>query len=232
MSIGAAIARSGDVSRPSLLILDCDGVLIDSEALSAEVLLGEFAAAGFPADQPYFFSHCLGRSFSEVERRVRANFGRPLPEGFEARYKTRLLSRFASDLLAMRGARALLQGPPLRYVVATGSSPDRARASLEVTGLWPFVEGRLFCAAQVARGKPAPDLLLLAAATCGAAAGDCLVIEDADMGVAAAQAAGMAVWRFTGGSHFRDAGGQPARSLAADLDFDDLADLPGLIARL
>jgi HAD superfamily hydrolase (TIGR01509 family) len=217
---------------PSFLILDCDGVLIDSEALSAEVLLAEFAAAGFAADRAFFFGHCLGRSFPEVERRALAYFGQPLPEGFEARYKARLLARFASDLQPMPGARALLHSPPLRYCVATGSSPDRARISLQAAGLWRFVEGRLFCAAQVARGKPAPDLFLLAAQSCGAAVGDCLVIEDADMGVAAARAAGMAVWRFTGGSHFRDAAGQPARRLVADCDFDDLADVPGLIAAM
>jgi beta-phosphoglucomutase-like phosphatase (HAD superfamily) len=55
----------------------------------------------------------------------------------------------------------------------------------------------------VSQGKPAPDLFLHAAATMGAAPGACLVIEDSLNGIRAARAAGMACWRFTGGSHLK-----------------------------
>jgi beta-phosphoglucomutase-like phosphatase (HAD superfamily) len=56
----------------------------------------------------------------------------------------------------------------------------------------------------VARGKPAPDLFLYAAEKMGVAPDRCLVIEDSLTGIRAGIAAGMTVWRFTGGSHLKD----------------------------
>jgi beta-phosphoglucomutase-like phosphatase (HAD superfamily) len=90
--------------------------------------------------------------------------------------------------------------------LATSSSPERARLSLEVTGLLPLFEERIVTASMVIRGKPAPDLFLHAAETLGAEPGKCLVIEDSEAGLVAGESAGMTVWRFVGGSHFKDAG--------------------------
>ena len=73
--------------------------------------------------------------------------------------------------------------------------------SLGLTGLGDLVGPRLFTASMVDRGKPAPDLFLHAAARMGAAPAATLVIEDSLTGIEAARAAGMQVWRFTGGSH-------------------------------
>ena len=69
--------------------------------------------------------------------------------------------------------------------MATSSSIERATLSLEVTGLLPFFEGRIFCASMVAHGKPAPDLFLHAARTLGAEPARCLVIEDSEVGLLA-----------------------------------------------
>lgn len=218
------------MKRRSLIILDCDGVLLDSEVLSAEVLLGEFAREGFAADIGYFFDNCLGRQFSEVAARIAGNFGRALPVAFEDRFRRLLLERFASELQPMPGAKSLLASLALPYCVATSSSPERAAASLKLAGLWPFIEHRLFCSAMVAHGKPAPDLFLHAARSCGADPATCLVVEDSDMGLMAARAAGMEAWRFTGGSHFRLARPGQGRQVAADREFDDLARLPELLA--
>jgi beta-phosphoglucomutase-like phosphatase (HAD superfamily) len=86
--------------------------------------------------------------------------------------------------------------------VATSSSTERAGAALSITGIGDLVEGRVFTSSMVKRAKPAPDLFLLAAEKNGVKAFDCLVIEDSEMGLEAARAAGMLVWRFTGGSHY------------------------------
>ena len=94
---------------------------------------------------------------------------------------------------------------PQPYCMATSSSIDRAMLSLDVTGLLPLLRGTIFCASMVKRGKPAPDLFLHAAGTIGANPARCLVIEDSEAGLLAGENAGMAVWRFVGGSHFRDA---------------------------
>jgi beta-phosphoglucomutase-like phosphatase (HAD superfamily) len=76
----------------------------------------------------------------------------------------------------------------------------------------------------VARPKPAPDLFLHAAAAMGAEPKDCLVVEDSDLGIAAAQAAGMIAWQFTGGSHYLASHRGPAPGAKADRSFRDLAD--------
>jgi len=85
----------------------------------------------------------------------------------------------------------------------------------------------------VAKGKPAPDLFLHAAASMRAHPRKCLVIEDSPAGVAAARAAGMRVFAFTGGAH----AGNPAlkarlASSEPDFIFADMLQLPDLIAGL
>ena len=85
--------------------------------------------------------------------------------------------------------------------MASNSHPDRVRHSLEVTGLWQFFSPHAFSAAMVERGKPFPDLFLFAAERFNVSPADCLVVEDSVHGTMAAQAAGMAVVGFYGGSH-------------------------------
>ena len=84
----------------------------------------------------------------------------------------------------------------------------------------------------VKRGKPAPDLFLLAARQMSAAPRRCVVIEDSEVGVRAGKAAGMTVFGFTGGSHVaRAVHGPKLTAAGADLVFDTMADLPNLLSR-
>ena len=117
--------------------------------------------------------------------------------------------------------------------VASSSSMPRLRRSLAITGLLSAFEPSIFSAAQVANGKPAPDLFLLAARILNTAPQHCLVIEDSPAGIQAARRAGMRVVGFTGGTH----------ALPADLDnrlrahnpdavIDDLRQLPALLTTL
>jgi beta-phosphoglucomutase-like phosphatase (HAD superfamily) len=85
----------------------------------------------------------------------------------------------------------------------------------------------------VARGKPAPDLFLHAAARMGADPARCLVIEDSLTGIRAALAAGMTVWRFTGGSHMgpdtpdEPPDARPHRRFASFAEFFQIAPTEG-----
>ncbi|WP_281827239.1 HAD family hydrolase [Jannaschia rubra] len=183
-----------------LVILDCDGVLIDSEGLSGAVLIDALAEVGVAIDFDDFRTRMVGRSFPTVAAEIRAAHGIDLPPAFERDYRARLLARFEAELRVTPGVEAMLDALRVPACVATSSSPARVARSLELTGL----AGRLphvFTASQVARGKPAPDLFLFAARQMGAAAARCLVIEDSLPGIEAAQAAGMAVVRYTGGVH-------------------------------
>ena len=183
-----------------LVIFDCDGVLIDSEIISANMLVAELAGLGVRIDLAYVARHFLGRSYPTVMQQIRREFGLDLPPEFEDQYRQRLMAAFEAGLRVMPDVKAVLETLALPYCVATSSSPMRARRSLEIAGLSALTK-RLFTSTMVARGKPAPDLFLHAAATMGAHPAQCLVIEDSLNGVRAARAAGMPVWRFVGGSH-------------------------------
>lgn len=189
---------AGDID---LVIFDCDGVLIDSEIISAQMLVAELAALGVVIDLPYVARHFLGRSYPTVMKVIRAEFGVELSEAFEVQYRQRLLAAFEAQLAVMPGAEAVLAGMARAWCVATSSSQARAERSLAIAGLAGLVGERLFTAGMVANGKPAPDLFLLAAARMGVDPARCLVVEDSLNGIRAAHAAGMRVWRFTGGSH-------------------------------
>lgn len=190
-----------------LVIFDCDGVLLDSEIISARMLIAELAQLGVSIDLAYVARHFLGRSYPTVMATIRREFALDLPADFEDRYRARLFAAFERELQVMPGVRAAIDGLALPHCVATSSSPARAAKSLALAGLGDLVGPRLFTASMVAQGKPAPDLFLHAAARCGADPARCLVIEDSLTGIRAGLAAGMTVWRFTGGSHMQ--GPQP-----------------------
>lgn len=183
-----------------LVIFDCDGVLIDSEVLSARILIEEVAAHGVNLTPGYVRDNFLGRSFPTVARLISERFDLVLPQEFEARYRARLLERFSTDLRTTPGITSLLPTLTVAKCVATSSSPPRVARSLAISGLDQFF-AHIFTASMVSRGKPAPDLFLHAAAEMGVDAAQCLVIEDSRPGIAAAQAAGMQVLLYTGGSH-------------------------------
>ncbi len=217
------------MSNVALVIFDCDGVLIDSELLSAQVLLDELARIGIEIDLPYFFQNCLGRHFAAVVDRIGRDTGRTIGADFERQYRYRLLEKFKLELKPIAGAREVLARLPIPFCIATSSSTERATRSLDLAGFSGFVDGRLVSSSMVARGKPSPDLFLFAAERHGVSARQCLVIEDSDVGIQAARAAGMPVWRFTGGSHFGAGCRGMADRLPADREFGEMNDFLRLL---
>ncbi len=185
----------------SLVIFDCDGVLIDSEIISARMLVAELEKLGLPIDLDYVTRHFLGRSYPTVMQQIRTEFGLALPPSFEDSYRENLLAAFHQELRIMPHVRHVLENIGVPFCIATSSSPRRAAMSLDLVGLTGLVEGRVFTSTMVARGKPAPDIFLFAANKMGADPAKTLVIEDSLTGIRAGLAAGMTVWRFVGGSH-------------------------------
>ncbi len=185
------------------VIFDCDGVLVDSEMLSASVLMTMMDEIGLPITEDILREDFLGRSFANAAARAELRFGRPMPEGFQLRYRDRLLARMRQGLKPMPGVAAVLENMTAPYCLATSSSPQRLAVSLEVTGLASYFAGRCSTASEVAHGKPEPDLFFHAAGKMAALPEHCLVLEDSEMGLRAARAAGMTAWRFTGGAHIR-----------------------------
>lgn len=186
------------------VIFDCDGVLIDSEIISARVLMASLDQLGVTVDWAYFKAHFLGRSFPKVAASIRTDFEVDLPSDFEACYRSSLLEAFEQELHPVEGVQSVIANLGVKSCVATSSSPERVARSLAITGLRRFFDDRVFTASEVERGKPAPDLFLHAAASLGVSPEACLVIEDSLPGLQAARAAGMEVWHFVGGSHLSE----------------------------
>lgn len=219
------------MTAPRLAIFDCDGVLVDSEPLALRVLVATLADAGLPMTEAAAQDRWLGRSLAAMVADVRDSFGVDLTDAGLASMRERLYALLRTELRPIAGVAAAIDALPCPACVASSSQPERIRLSLAVTGLLPRLEGRIYSATMVARGKPAPDLFELAARDMGAAAADCVVIEDSPAGVQAARAAGMRALGFTGGAHARAPAHAAALTTAgAALVFDDMARLPDLLA--
>jgi len=215
----------------TLVIFDCDGVLVDSEIISATQLIAALEELEVRIDLAYVAQHFLGRSYPVVMQQIREEFGVHLAPEFETEYRARLLAAFEQDLKIIPHVAEVIERLALPYCAATSSSRPRAERSLEIVGLAGAFAGRLHTASEVARGKPAPDLFLHVAERHGVAPGDCLVLEDSLNGIRAARAAGMAVWRFTGGSHLGETAAPEPPDAVPDLRFASFAEFPDLVER-
>ena len=213
------------------VIFDLDGVLVDSEVLSAAALIEELAAAGVAITPQRVRREFLGRSFPVVAAELRRTHGDAVPPDLEQRYRRRLFEGFAAGLAPTPGVLAVLGGLLVPARVATSSTPARARRALEVCGLWERFEGRVDTASEVPRGKPAPDLFLLSAERAGVPPARCLVIEDSPPGIMAAAAAGCPSLLYLGGGHHAAGGWEgPAPSAGTLSRWSGLdALVPGLL---
>jgi HAD superfamily hydrolase (TIGR01509 family) len=217
-------------SPPGLIIFDCDGVLVDSEPLALRVLIEGIAERGVTIGEALAYERFLGRSLSSVIETVQRDFGVVLEADALDRMRDRLYALFREELRAVTGIAQTLSVLGVPACVASSSQMERIRLSLELTGLAPFFGDRIFSAAMVANGKPAPDLFLLAASQMHTDPARCIVIEDSPAGIEAAKRAGMRVFGFTGGSHARTAAHRHRiEALQPDDLFDDMARLPELI---
>ena len=216
---------------PELVIFDCDGVVVDSEGIALAVTRRRVGEAGLRLTDQETRERFLGLRLDSVVRRVEAELGAPAPKAFADDLSRDILSAFARDLKGVEGVRQAVEGLRARVCVASSSAPERLRLALRVTGYEALFAPNIFSAADVAHGKPSPDLFLFAARAMGAAPRDCLVIEDSVAGVAAARAADMTVFGFVGASHFSPADeGADLTAAGAELIFRDMARLPELVA--
>jgi len=215
----------------TLLIFDCDGVLVDSEVIALETLREMLASLGRPMTMDEVDREFTGGSLADTVATAGRLLGRPLPADVGQKFGQRLLDRLRLELKPMPGVRDAILALPYRRCVASSSSPDRLKLSLEVTGLAPLFE-HVFSAVQVAHGKPAPDLYLLAASTLGEPPAQCIVIEDAVRGVIAGRAAGARVVGFAGGAHAGPALAEDLRRAGAEVVIGAMHELPAVVRRL
>jgi HAD superfamily hydrolase (TIGR01509 family) len=222
-----------EVAPPiKLIIFDCDGVLVDSEIICVDVLISELKKVGVDVSIDYFHQHFLGRSFAHVNGRILDSFNVDLGTDFESNYQQRLLQVFETKLQPTTDVRLVLEQLQTPYCLATSSSVDRTKKALELTGLSDFFDGKVFTASLVKNGKPAPDLFLFAAQKMGVKPENCLVIEDSIPGLKAAQAAGMLVWQYLGGSHMTQEKDRCAKEWSSIVKFSSWKNFDKMAAKL
>jgi beta-phosphoglucomutase-like phosphatase (HAD superfamily) len=181
---------------PAAIIFDCDGVLVDSERLMNREFSAMLNEIGLPYTPEATTRKFMGRSMKSCMEIVEAELGQPAPDGFLTALDTRAYAAFTRDLVPVSGITTLLDlldHTDTPYAVASSGSHEKMRTTLGLTGLLPRLSGRITSATEVAHGKPAPDVFLLAAERLGVPPHHCVVIEDSLLGIEAALAATMRV---------------------------------------
>ena len=209
-----------------LVIFDCDGVLIDSERIAVRTDVQVLAKLGWVLTEAECVERFVGLSDKSVRAAIEAHLGRALPDDWDHEFQSLYRDAFAAELTPVPGVMQALDRITLPTCVASSSSHEKLRFTLGLTGLYERFAGRIFSAYDVARGKPAPDLFLHAAARMGVSPAACAVVEDSRYGVQAARAAGMRAFGFAGGL-------TPAAWLEGPgtVVFSEMRQLPMLLAR-
>jgi len=214
------------MSKVLAVIFDCDGVVMDSEGLSFDLLARELAQYGHPMGQDQMRTLFLGGTMRGFWAEARA-LGVPLPEDWvEAQY-ARMYAALSEHTPLIDGILDVLNaldaaGVP--YAMGSNGPPRKMEITMgQYPGLRERFDGRIYSAQTLGAPKPAPDVYLHAAGVLGVAAEGCVVVEDSVSGAKAARAAGMRCMGFA--EH------GPGEDLAAvgAVVFHRMAELPGLL---
>jgi HAD superfamily hydrolase (TIGR01509 family) len=215
------------------LIFDCDGVLVDSEILATRIALDMLKPFGYAKDEITFASTFSGLQTVKILDILREEEGLAIPPGFDAELWKAFEKAFETELAPVPGMPELITSLPRipKNVVSNGHGAHVKR-SLKITGLEAHFGEEIFGIERVERGKPHPDLYLLAQWRLQRSREDILVIEDSAFGVEAAKAAGLRVIGFTGASHLTDAHAEKLRASGADFTATSATDLDELLKEL
>ena len=208
------------------VIFDCDGVVMDSEGLSFDLLAAELAQYDHPMDQDQMRALFLGGTMRSFWTGARAR-GVPLPDDWVDAQYTRMYAALAEHTPLIPGILDVLDAldaAGIPYAMGSNGPPRKMEITMgQYPGLTERFHGRIYSAQVVGAPKPAPDVYLHAAAALGVAPADCVVIEDSVSGAKAARAAGMLCMGFA-----EHDPGQGLADVGAQV-FHRMADLPGLL---
>ena len=213
------------MARFDLVIFDCDGVVVDSERIVHAVFGAFIRSLGVHLSDEEMFERFLGLRLAECLRVVEGLTGQAVPPGALDGYRADRDRVLREQVQPVEGVREVLEGLTIPYCIASSGDLDKMRVTLGATKLLPLFDGRFYSATEVPRGKPAPDVFLLAAQRMGAVPARCVVIEDSVNGVLAGCAAGMTVFGFAGLT-------APAKLIdaGAALVLSHMRELPALLA--
>lgn len=229
------------LSKPDLVIFDCDGVLVNTEPVTLRVMAETAAGFGMDVPEHEWARTFKGRHISIIQADVEHHHGKPIPDFIE-RYRARMFAEFEHGIEPIPGAVAVLDAlddAGVAYCVASNGPHTKMDASLASAGLSDRLGGpstgstgnhdRIFSADDVANPKPAPDLFLHAAGRFRVEPARCLVVEDSPSGIVAARAAGMVAVGFSDLSPVEELQAEHAHAVITSMT--DLIGLIGLPSR-
>jgi HAD superfamily hydrolase (TIGR01509 family) len=211
---------------PNAVIFDCDGVVVDSEEMTFDLLVDEFAQHGLILTRDVIARDYIGGTMADVANRARAS-GARLPDDWVTRFYDRLYAHLAKGTRLIPGILDVLDALDahgIPYAIGSNGSDAKMQITLgQHPGLIARFSGHLYSGQTLGRPKPAPDLYLHAAKALNAEPARCVVIEDSPTGARAARAAGMRCLGY--------AAHTPAERLIAEgaEPFHAMAALPGLL---
>ncbi len=208
---------------PKLVIFDCDGVLVDSEIVSNQVLVENLARYGLHVTLAQCMDLFVGGTMKGVEQQVR-NLGADLPTDWVEEIYNETYERLKRGVDPVRGVVDVLDkldAAGIKYCVASNGSDEKMGITLGQNNMLQRFENAMFSAHELGVAKPDPDLFLIAAGSVSPA--DCVVIEDSLSGVKAARAAGMRCFGY------HEHGDGAALALEKAILFNDMAMLPKML---
>ena len=193
------------MTRPDAVVFDFDGVIADSEILSNRALAESLCAIGMPTTVEDSLKDYCGHNWLELQRRIEARHGRPLPSGFRETHRAHSREKFEREFAAVAGVERFLDRLGVsKRAIASSSRAAYIHWALDKFGLGHHFAHHVYSADGLERGKPHPDIYFAAARGLGIAADRCLAIEDSPVGARAAVAAGMTVVGLAAASHIAD----------------------------
>lgn len=177
------------------VIFDSDGTLVDSEIVSAQVIVEMLAELGIEIDFETALQRFRGSEFAKFAAALSRDLGLKVDDipSFTHGFRSRSKARYAQELQPIPGALELVRDMTLPKCVASNGPRDKLDTCLTATGLLPYFEGFVFSAYDVGSWKPQPGLILHAANAIGVAPAECLLVEDSVAGIEAGLAAGVQV---------------------------------------
>jgi HAD superfamily hydrolase (TIGR01509 family) len=205
------------------IIFDCDGVLVDSEAISAKVFRGMLSELGCNLDFATILEQITGTSMKANLNYFAECLGKDLPCNFEKEFRARSYEAFKTDLKPIPGVHNLIDKIKVPIGVASSGPVAKIKLNLSTTGLIDKFGDHIFSCYDINSWKPEPDIYLHAAKQLGFQPEECVVVEDSFTGVKAATAGGFNVYAL-GNNSMND----KFRSLGATI-FSDMQELGNLL---
>ena len=217
------------------VLFDCDGLLVDSEILAAEIELEYLASAGLNYEPAAFRKRFMGMPnpafFAAIDADAEEQLGRPLGADFFKAMKAKYRDALRDRLQPVAGALDAVNATSLPKAVASSSDPDHLALKLQLTGFTSLFGDHVYPAALVERGKPEPDLFYYAADRLNAKPETCVVLEDSVNGIKAAKAAGMLAVGILAGRHLGPDDADLLTQAGADYVFSDFEPYKALILK-